>query len=117
MDSYKYKCHGCDATLKIDHQIKEFVCEDCGCVNVTMTTDLESDDAASCIPPTSFEWKLPAGQIGSPVSGYLYVTAQGSQLTKAEYIEAFGIDPEVALNYMRTHKAPPGFMKVGGGKK
>jgi len=33
-----------------------------------------------------------------------YVTAQGSHMTKEEYMAAFGLDPDVALENMRKHR-------------
>jgi len=47
---------------------------------------------------------LPAGVLTDAVGRKIYVTAQGSQMTKEEYIDAFGLDPEIALIYMRFHK-------------
>ena len=96
-------CHNCDSEKETDNPRKEFVCKVCGGVNVVALTDGTADQAGGCIAPTGFEWTLPAGVLDGPM-GKIFVTAQGSQMTKAEYIEAFGLDPEIALAYMRAHK-------------
>lgn len=97
------KCHNCGSEKETDNPPKEFVCKICGGVNVVALTDGTADQAGGCISPTSFEWQLPAGVLDGPM-GKIFVTAQGSHMTKAEYIEAFGLDPEIALAYMRAHK-------------
>ena len=97
------KCHNCGAETELEKKPKEFKCLVCGAVNVVPLTDGAADQACGCIAPTGFEWTLPAGKLSGP-SGTVYVTAQGSHMTKAEYIEAFGLDPEIALAYMRAHK-------------
>jgi hypothetical protein len=97
------KCHNCGSEKETDSPPKEFVCKVCGGVNVVALTDGSADQAGGCIAPTGFEWTLPAGKLSGP-AGTIYVTAQGSHMTKAEYIEAFGLDPDIALEYMRAHK-------------
>lgn len=98
------KCHNCGSERETDNPPKEFVCRICGAVNVIPLTDGTAGEAAGCLPPTSFEWTLPAGVLTDAVGRKIYVTAQGSQMTKEEYIDAFGLDPEIALIYMRFHK-------------
>lgn len=48
----------------------------------------------------------------------IYITAQGSEMTKQEYIEAFGIDPDLARAWMQKmgRKGKSGFVKIGGKK-
>lgn len=113
----KLKCHGCGSEKETDLRPKEFVCKICGAVNIVQYNDGSSEDAAGCIPPTSFEWSLPAGILESP-AGKIYVTAQGSHMSKAEYIDAFGIDPDIAKEWMKKMAAEgkPGFYKIGGKK-
>ena len=93
------KCHKCGEEKETELHPKEFVCKNCGAVNV-VAYDNSSEDSAGCIPPTSFEWTLPAGVMEGP-TGKTYVTAQGSHMTKEEYIDAFGLDPDMAINWMR----------------
>jgi hypothetical protein len=97
------KCHNCGSEKEVKSPPKEFVCKVCGGVNVVPATDGTSSEACGCIAPTGFEWTLPAGKIKSP-AGIIYVTSQGSHMTKKEYIDAFGLDPDIALEYMRSHK-------------
>lgn len=97
------KCHNCGSESDFGAKPKEFKCLVCGAVNVVPLTDGAADQACGCIAPTGFEWTLPAGKLSGP-AGTIYVTAQGSHMTKAEYIEAFGLDPDIALEYMRAHK-------------
>ena len=94
------KCHGCGAEKETDKRPKEFVCKDCGAVNVVDYGDGTADDAASCITPKGFEWELPAGVLEGP-KGKIYVTAQGSQMSKEEYMDCFGIDPDLAKAWMK----------------
>ena len=98
------KCHNCGSKKETDSPPKEFVCKICGGVNVVALTDGTADQAGGCIAPTGFEWTLPAGKKTTAVGKTMYITAQGSEMSKAEYIEAFGLDPEIALAYMRSHK-------------
>lgn len=94
------KCHGCGAEKETDKRPKEFVCKDCGAKNVVDYNTGSVDQAASCIPPTGFEWELPAGKLEGP-KGQIYITAQGSQMSKEEYIDCFGIDPDLAKAWMK----------------
>jgi len=98
------KCHNCGSERETDSPPKEFVCRICGAVNVVPLTDGTYDEAAGCIPPTSFEWKLPAGCKETALGEKIFITAQGTEMSKKEYIDAFGLDPEIALGYMRAHK-------------
>ena len=98
------KCHNCGSEKETDKPPKEFVCKVCGGVNVVPLTDGTADQACGCLAPDGFEWTLPAGKKTSAVGETVYITAQGSMMTKSEYIEAFGLDPEIALAYMRAHK-------------
>jgi hypothetical protein len=102
MNEYKYKYHGCDEVKATDHPIKEFVFSCCGCVNIATGLDQDADEACACVPPKTFEWSLPSGKIGNPVVGYRYVTAQGTEMSHEEYIETFGLDPEIALKCGRA---------------
>jgi hypothetical protein len=106
------KCHGCGREAKTDRPPKEFVCKVCGAVNVVPDTDTASE-ACGCLPPRGFEWTLPAGVKERP-DGKIFITAQGTEMSKAEYIEAFGIDPEVAKAWMEKmgHEGKPGFKNL-----
>ena len=44
------------------------------------------DQAAGCILPTGFEWKLPAGEFQTSF-GLEYTTADGDRMTRIEWIE------------------------------
>lgn len=104
----KLKCHNCGNVTETEATV-EFVCGVCGAVNVIPQIPEASDEPLGCLAPTGFEWKMPAGKIGNEILGYKYVTAQGSHLTRDEYIKSFGVDPEIALKYMRAHRG----VKVG----
>jgi hypothetical protein len=111
------RCHGCGREAKAEKLPKEFICKVCGAVNVVPQNAESAIDAAGCLPPKSFEWTLPAGFKEGP-AGKIFVTAQGSEMTKQEYIEAFGIDPEIALIWMKKMRSEgkSGFTKIGGKK-
>ncbi|MCX8207422.1 MAG: hypothetical protein N3G75_06280 [Methanothrix sp.] len=98
------KCHNCGSEADFKIMPKEFVCSVCGAVNVVPQISEAADEPLSCLAPTGFEWQLPAGKIGNPVFGFKYITAQGTQMTREEYLATFKIDPEVALQFMRSHR-------------
>jgi hypothetical protein len=50
--------------------------------------------------PTSFEWTMPSGKIGPN-----YVDAKGDIMSKDAYIQKYNVDPEYALQYMRSNQA------------
>jgi hypothetical protein len=50
--------------------------------------------------PTSFEWTMPSGKIGPN-----YVDAKGDIMSKDVYIQKYNVDPEYALQYMRSNQA------------
>lgn len=101
----EYKCHNCGEVSKFETPLKEFVCQHCGAVNVVPDVpDRTSDEPLGCLAPTSFEWTLPAGRIESVTGQIWYVTAQGTHMTRPEYIAAFGFDPEIALKKMRNNR-------------
>lgn len=105
----KLKCHGCGREVEVEKAPKEFVCSDCGCVNIVpIVTD--SDEPLGCIPPTGFEWTLPSGVLEGP-QGKIFETAQGSHMSKQEYIDAFGFDPELAIEWERKmgREGKPGY--------
>lgn len=107
----KLKCHNCGAGVEFSTAPKEFVCPVCGAVNVVPVYTGVSDEELGCLAPTGFEWTLPTGKNGNPITGFEYVTAQGTHMTREEYIQTFGVDPEIALQYMRCHKG----VRIGGG--
>ena len=97
----KFTCHGCGRTLDTDKRPKEWCCSLCGAINVVNYVEEGGVTAASCIPPKGFEWKEPAGVLEGP-SGKIYVSAQGTHMTKEEWMEAWGVDPEINLRWMRN---------------
>lgn len=106
------KCHNCGTEMDFQSVPKEFVCSVCGAVNVVPQVPEASDEPLSCLAPTGFEWRLPAGKIWNPILGYRYVTAQGTQMTREEYLAEFKIDPEAALEYMRANRG----VRFGGAR-
>ena len=104
MSKKKVHCHGCNRIVEIQDTDPEFMCSRCGAKNV-VPHEMLYDAPLDCIPPTGFEWALPAGRI-EPVAGdIIYVTAQGSHLNKKDYIRIYGIDPEIAYQKMRKNNA------------
>lgn len=84
---------------------KKFICQNCGAVNDVEITvqDLQdsNDDWLDCILPTGFEWSLPAGKISPAVGPAIYISGGGEQLSREDYCMKYGIDPEIALQFMR----------------
>ncbi len=87
--------------------IKKLICHHCGSVNLLDTQQLEADvnqendDWLECSEPDDFQWRLPAGKITPVVGDPIYITGGGLKLTRGQYIEQYGIDPEIALTMMR----------------
>ncbi len=100
----KLKCHNCENVVEVDAAPKEYVCKRCGAVNVVVEKKELYGEALGCLPPKSFEWTLPVGVLEDAVGRKTYVTAQGSYLTKEEYIRDFGFDPDIAIAYRDAHK-------------
>ena len=98
----KLICHGCgdEKDVAKDAVPKEFVCQKCGAVNV-VSEDYSSTDAAACLPPKGFEWKLPAGKKTNAAGETVYVTAQGTEMTKKQFLETFGVDADIMIRKMR----------------
>lgn len=85
--------------------IKNVICHKCGSVNRLETDKLfeqtEEEDWLICDQPENFEWRLPAGKITPVIGDPIYITGSGAHLSRNEYIERYGIDPEIALKMMR----------------
>ncbi len=82
--------------------MKKFICNNCGTVNVASKEAMASnDDWLKCALPTGFEWILPAGKISPIVGEPIYISGNGEHLSKEEYLNKYGIDPEIAYNLMR----------------
>jgi hypothetical protein len=85
--------------------IKKFFCQNCGSENDADITPADltptAGDWLDCIPPQGFEWRLPAGVITPAYGDPIYISASGEQLSKAQYEHEYGLDPEIALQFMR----------------
>lgn len=55
-----------------------------------------------CIKPEGFEWYLPSGKIVPVIGPVIYTTADGEKYTREEYLTKYNIDPETALEKMRS---------------
>jgi len=82
---------------------EKVICPHCGTVS---EVDAEEWDPKTgwlkCITPTGFEWILPAGEVTTVTGKVFYVTAEGTWLSKEEYIDRYGLDPEIAYRNMRA---------------
>ncbi len=97
----KLICHGCGDEKNPSVAPKEFVCSICGAVNIVPVLSGTHPEACGCLPPTSFEWRLPLGVNTDPMGVKHYKTAQNTEMTKEEFINAFGCDPDIVLERMR----------------
>lgn len=112
------KCAACGATKDTENPPMEFICKDCGCINVTEIREEGARQACGCLLPTTFEWTLPVGKIGNPISGYKYVSPSGTLMTRMEWMLAWAVDPEIALKWMReggAAKLRDDDIDIGGG--
>jgi|WetSurMetagenome_2_1015567.scaffolds.fasta_scaffold84546_1 hypothetical protein len=112
------KCAACGATKNTRTPPMEFICKDCGCINVTEIKEEGGRQACSCLLPTTFEWTLPVGRIGNPISGYKYVSPSGTIMTREQWLKAWSTDPEIALQWMRSggaEKLRDDDIDIGGG--
>ena len=98
----------------VSSMTKKAICKHCGAVNEINAQDLAEDDVddwLACDLPMGFEWSLPAGKI-SPVYGDpIYVSAQGQQMSREEFILEFNVDPEIAYQNMRSRMGRQSFSK------
>ena len=82
--------------------MKKFICKNCGALNVASESDIKSDsDWLQCELPQGFEWVLPAGKITPVIGEPIYISGFGEHLSREEYLDKHGIDPEIAYNLMR----------------
>ena len=63
---------------------------------------VKDGDWLGCLEPTSFEWNLPVGKITPKVGAPIYVSAVGEQLSSSQFIQQYGVDPEVAYQALRS---------------
>jgi hypothetical protein len=89
----------------------KFVCKNCGSVNekdkdVILDPEYDQEDWL-CDLPLGFEWILPVGKISPIVGSTLYVSSMGGSLSRAEYLEKYNVDPEIAYQLMRKDKGKP----------
>jgi hypothetical protein len=86
----------------------KFICKNCGSVN-EKDKEVLLDPAYSpedwlCDLPLSFQWVLPVGKITPIVGNPVYVSSQGGNLSRHEYLERYNVDPEIAYQLMRKDK-------------
>ncbi len=82
--------------------MKKFVCRNCGAVNEASKDALESNsDWLQCTLPKGFEWILPAGKITLIIGDPIYISSMGEHISYEAYLNKYGIDPEIAYNFMR----------------
>jgi hypothetical protein len=96
-----YKCHGCGDVKEYPKQLKEWVCTTCGCINVVENYSPDADNVCDCVPPKGFEWKFPSGVKEDVMGNKIYISAQGTEMTKEQFMDSFGFDPDIALARMR----------------
>lgn len=89
----------------------KFVCKNCGSVNekdkdIILDPEYDQEDWL-CDLPLGFEWILPVGKISPIVGSPLYVSSMGGSLSRAEYLEKYNVDPEIAYQLMRKDKGKP----------
>jgi DNA-directed RNA polymerase subunit RPC12/RpoP len=122
-----YKCINCEElneTSFTDDELEQNVnvrriCSRCGSVNMVQPSKAEG--MLICIPPQGFEWKLPSGKIGNPITGFIYPTStgkhkleDGTPLTRDVWLRIYNIDPEIAYQYMRSQMlVRPKTFKIG----
>lgn len=81
-----------------------FACLNCGALNelcLDFTMPKGSEEDWLCLPPSGFEWVLPAGKITPVIGQPIYVSAIGEKFSRQDYINRYRVDPEIAYQYMR----------------
>lgn len=97
-----YKCHNCPHTAKLPAGTKEWVCSNCGCVNVVPNFDGTASQACTCLaPPQWAGWDLPAGDHMDAIGRVWFKTASGTWLKEDDYTRQLGINPRIAQEAMR----------------
>jgi hypothetical protein len=110
----KCKCFNCGTINEINVEPVDkgmvqihFVCQNCGALN-TLDVDPQNPDNKEqdwlCLPPTGFEWVLPAGKITPIIGDPIYISAFGEHLSRKVYLERYKVDPEIAYQYMRKKR-------------
>ncbi len=101
--------------LLVSSMTKKTICKNCGAVNEISAQDLADDDGddwLACDLPLGFEWSLPAGKITPVYGDPIYVSSQGQQMSREEFILEFNVDPEVAYQNMRKRVGRQSFSKT-----
>ncbi len=84
-----------------------FACLKCGALNelcIDFSKPGEGEEDWLCLPPSGFEWALPAGKIMPIVGQPIYVSAIGEKFSREDYINRYRVDPEIAYQYMRGRR-------------
>lgn len=82
-----------------------YICGCCGAeIDVKKTRRAEfTGKWMECLPPAGREWKVPAGKKELVDGSIMYIDTNSNLHKREEFIELFAIDPERAMNYMRSH--------------
>lgn len=89
-------------------RVNKVVCACCGAANILEETDgPEQENWLPCIAPEGFEWTLPGGRIVPVVGAPIYVDAFSAKMSREEYLAKYNVDPEIALNNMRSKVNKP----------
>ncbi|VVB72523.1 Uncharacterised protein [uncultured archaeon] len=109
------KCHNCGTinlftigSTGVNGKVEIlFACVKCGALNelcIDFSEPGNSREDWLCLPPSGFEWALPAGKITPVVGQPIYVSAVGEKLSREDYINRYRVDPEIAYEYMRGRR-------------
>jgi hypothetical protein len=111
-----FECAACGEITTLPARPKKFLCKWCGAPNNPVGENFgTADQAASCLLPTGFEWRLPAGVIGDSEESMLYIAPDdGATLSRIEWIEIYGYDPKAKLADMRRRgqEGVPGYTNL-----
>jgi hypothetical protein len=111
----EYKCAGCEKINTLPKGIKKFICTRCGAPNTPLPENFGTGSSAGgCVLPTGFEFRLPAGKVGTEPYIY-YVTPDSSELLdRGEWVKTYGYDPKAKLEDMRLRgeQGVPGYLNT-----
>jgi len=117
----KFRCANCETVVEFPSRPKKFICPECGAPNTpTSGTEGTGAGACDCILPTGFEWREPAGVIFDGATYLFKSPDDGKELTRDQWIQIYGYDPQKRLEYMRKlgKEGVPGFKNLSTlGKK
>ncbi|NPU87976.1 MULTISPECIES: hypothetical protein [Methanothrix] len=89
------------------------VCPNCGTVSEINETEV-GEDWLACLPLPAEIAAVPAGKIHMVTGVILYVDGKGNKLSRQDYMDKYGTDPEPIWESIQAYRARSKPFKLGG---